>query len=313
MTDQATPQPAPTPAPAPTPKPVSKAKKKFPLKLYLILGLLSSFLFFLNTYVMTAAGAEYILNLLDSLGGWGVLAGILLPAGVVFLFPPLFAWSKARQGPALAWTLTWNVAFLGVFIGFAPIKLWFQHHGALPPALILGEEAWLVQKGFVETLGWGIGELYPNGPRIPPGSEPFVERSNEILTALKSARSLDDLKPVVADSNLQTVSTWSERKQLLAVRHVNNKIELLDLDVETLKSQWQLKDFEQTETTALLTWKAPDPEGGKGLMKQLKLVKEGEEWKADFAADIEEFDRQIRERDGSEAEKPSVQESPTEP
>jgi hypothetical protein len=271
------------------PEKLKENGKGFAWKSLLGLSVATASFLFCNTYLMATASGPYLQRLAASLGGPGALTGLALTAAIMLLLPPLFCWRKAKTGHALTWCLGWNLGLLIVTLSFGPVGWWMKRQGATPVALAIGEENWLVKTLLNEQLGWGMGNgLSPQGTLE---SEPFVQRWGEIVKALKSAESPTDLDSVVGKSNLDRVKTWPQKKQLLALRHVRNKIELLEFDAQKEQREWKLYDFDKGENSVVLYFRAYKKTGSPDdyLTQRVTLVQEDGQWKADFSSDIEEF------------------------
>ncbi len=276
-------------------------KSKGSLRSQLLFAAATLLLFASNGYLAITGAGEYVLELFLKLGGWGALAALTGSLALFFLLLPSLAWFRTQKGHPLYWCSAWNAGVLIVVLGFAPVKPWFQHHGAMIPALALGEDSWLVHNLCLEKLGWhtGFDQIQWN-TEVPAEAQELVQRARVIMATLTSARTVDDLRPVVASSNLQTVSAWPAKKQYLALRQVSNKIELLNLDASHSKRQWRLTDFNQDQQSANLTWQARDLSGrSPTLVKTLVLTKEDGQWKADFTEDIEAFHNKMLQRESS--------------
>jgi hypothetical protein len=283
-------------------KPVAEEKKeklKPSWKLPLLLPALTGVVVLSNSYLLVVGAGFAFLQLDQAVGGWGTLTVFVFLSAVIFFLPPLISWRKSNKGRPAIWCLAWNVGLVVVTLAFGPIGNWMRSQGATPVALVLGKDSWAVETLLGEQLGWGTGLGAPTLGKIK-GSEPFVERWAEIVKTLQGARSLQELLPVVRQANLDRVKAWPEKQQLLALKHVRDKIELHQFDAQRLKREWQLYDFDQNENTVLLIWRAYEKDSRDDFLSQdVKLVKEDGQWKADFTLEIENFDKIIQRRESS--------------
>ena len=267
-------------------------------KLLVLLLSLTGLLVLVNGYLVAVATGSVLSSAVEVLGGGGTLGVFLILISTILLLPPLVSWKKSGRGQPVVWCLSWNVGLLIVILVFGPIAPWMRSRGASPMLLVFGADSRVVETLGGE-LGWGTGQGAPP-PREFDGSEAFALRWLEIVKTLKEADSTEALGPVVRQSNLDKINAWSEKKQFLAFKHVRDQIELIEFDAKQEKRQWQLYDFEQTEQTVRMHWRAYK----KGthddyLSRDIKLIKEDEQWKADFTSEIETFDKIMQRRENS--------------
>lgn len=157
----------------------------------MLLFLLSLGLFLANTFLASTGGIDYVLNLKESLGSKGSIAGIFLVAFVALLLPPILLWRRVKKG-FLAWTFVWNALVLGLLFGLAPGKQWLHNKGTAIPAEFLGQDSWLVKSVLHQKLGWG-----PERP-VAKASEPneaVLKTDQEAPTPEKAAEKTPEPRP----------------------------------------------------------------------------------------------------------------------
>lgn len=201
-------QPPPRPAPRPKAKPPAKGKKG---KGRLILWLLVLGLGTLSYALVVTAGAEQVKQLGGRIGGipqaLGVVAGVF---GLVQLVPAIWLSRKLKGG--MAWLLLFgNLALLGGAYGAAPLQTWLEDRGAQVPALLLGQENYLVKEVLQAKLSWGLGSDAPSDATATTTTEGVERPARELPLGANDTFNLNLYEELLRDGHQPDVARYVER------------------------------------------------------------------------------------------------------